>query len=126
MSKRIALVGHCGPDLSWLRTSITRAIKDVTFVNTDDEAELEQAIAEGVDLVLLNRRLDWGFKTDQGVELIRWLRAQHPNLKLMLVSNYPDAQEAAMQAGALPGFGKSELRSAATHEKLRAALGIQS
>jgi hypothetical protein len=122
MAKKIALVGHCGPDAGYLRISVSRALKDVSFVAADDEAELNSAIAEGVDLVLLNRRLDWGFNTDEGVELIRFLRAQHPNLKLMLVSNYPEAQEEAVKAGALPGFGKSELRSPQFTERLRAAL----
>jgi DNA-binding NarL/FixJ family response regulator len=122
MPKKVALVGHCGPDGSYLRTSIARAVKDVQFVAADDEVELKQAIDNGVDLVLLNRRLDWGFETDEGVQLIRQLRSQHPDLKLMLVSNYPEAQDEAVKAGALAGFGKSELRSAATEQKLREAL----
>jgi DNA-binding NarL/FixJ family response regulator len=124
MTKRIALVGHCGADATYLRIAVTRTVKDVVFVRADDHSELNKAIAEGLDLVLLNRRLDWGFETDEGVELIRQLRAEHPNLRLMLVSNYPDAQEAALQAGALPGFGKDDLRGRAADEKLRAALSL--
>jgi hypothetical protein len=122
MSKRVALVGHCGPDASYLRISVARAVKDVSFINADDESDLNRALVEGVDLVLLNRRLDWGFRTDEGIELIRHLRAQHPNVKLMLVSNYPEAQDEAVKAGALPGFGKNEMRSSHVTERLRAAL----
>jgi hypothetical protein len=40
----------------------------------------------------------------------------------MLVSNYPDAQAAAVAAGALPGFGKRELGSARIPELIRSAL----
>ena len=41
----------------------------------------------------------------------------------MLVSNYPEWQQAAIAAGALPGFGKAELNRAETREKLAAVLG---
>jgi hypothetical protein len=41
----------------------------------------------------------------------------------MLVSNYADAQQQAETAGALPGFGKSSLRTPETRERLRAVLG---
>lgn len=99
------------------------ALKGASVVGVDDEASLNQQIAEGADLLLLNRQLDWGFKTDEGVELIRALRAEHPNLRMMLVSNYEDAQEAALQAGALPGFGKRDIGSPKVAEILRAALG---
>jgi len=59
------------------------------------------------------------------VALIRRLRASYPNVKTMLVSNYPDAQQAAVQAGALPGFGKRELGSPRVPELIRAALEEQ-
>jgi two-component system chemotaxis response regulator CheY len=124
MSKRVvALVGHCGPDSSYLRMTVSSALKDVTVTTVHDESSLNQVIAQGVDLLLLNRQLDYGYNTDEGVELIQQLRARHPHLKLMLVSNYPDAQDAAVQAGALPGFGKSELGTPRVKELLRAAVG---
>jgi hypothetical protein len=36
----------------------------------------------------------------------------------MLVRNFPEAQAVAVAAGAEPGFGKAEIRAAATREKL--------
>jgi hypothetical protein len=42
----------------------------------------------------------------------------------MLVSNFPEAQAAALAAGALPGFGKKALGSATTPPLLRQAAGI--
>jgi two-component system, chemotaxis family, chemotaxis protein CheY len=122
MSKKIALVGHCGPDSSYLRMTVAKAGRDFQVVSADDDAELKQQLEDGVDLLLLNRELDYGFDEREGVALIRRLRAAYPNVKTMLVSNYPDAQQAAVQAGALPGFGKRELGSPRVPELIRAAL----
>ena len=44
------------------------------------------------------------------------------DVKMMLVSNYPDAQAAAVEAGALPGFGKRDIGSPRVKELLRQAL----
>ena len=125
MSKKIALVGHCGPDSSYLRMTVAKAGRDIQVVSADDDAELKQRLDEGVDLLLLNRELDYGFDEREGVALIRRLRAAFPNVKTMLVSNYPDAQHAAVQAGALPGFGKRELGSPRVPELIRTALEEQ-
>ncbi|HEY7090898.1 MAG TPA: hypothetical protein VH518_22570 [Tepidisphaeraceae bacterium] len=118
----VGLVGHCGPDASYLRLAVARAIQGATVIPVDDDRELNKAITEGVDLLLLNRQLDWGFQTTEGVELIRQLRAKHQQLKLMLISNYEESQAAAVAAGALPGFGKRELGSPRVGELLRAAV----
>jgi two-component system, chemotaxis family, chemotaxis protein CheY len=125
MSKKIALVGHCGPDSSYLRMTVAKAGRDFQVVSADDDAELKQQLEDGVDLLLLNRELDYGFDEHEGVALIRRLRTAYPNVKTMLVSNYPDAQQAAVQAGALPGFGKRELGSPRVPELIRAALEEQ-
>ena len=61
----------------------------------DDTAELDRLLSEGVDLLLFNRVLDYGFDESEGVAIIRKLRASHPNLKMILVSNYPEAQAEA-------------------------------
>jgi CheY-like chemotaxis protein len=123
MPKKVALVGHCGPDSSYLRMAVTRAVKDVQVVFADDQHTLNKLIESGLDLVLLNRQLDYGFETDEGVELIKRLREKNPSLKAMLVSNYPEAQQAAVQAGAVQGFGKREIGSPKVSELIRSALG---
>ena len=122
MPKKVALVGHCGPDSSFLRIAVSRAERDIQVVSVDDDSDLKRLLNEGVDLLLLNRQLDYGFDEDEGVALIRRLRAAYPHVKTMLVSNYPDAQAAAVKAGALPGFGKSELRSPRVLDIVRSAL----
>ena len=125
MAKKIALVGHCGPDSSYLRMAVSKADRGTQVLMADDEQELKRALDEGVDLLLLNRVLDYGFPEQEGVDLIRRLRQDYPQVRTMLVSNYPDAQAAAVAAGALPGFGKRELGSARVAEMIRAAVEEQ-
>ena len=110
MPKTILLVGHCGPDSSYLRMVVKKAVPDAEIVSADDSRELADVLEKNEPaLVLFNRELGYGFDPDMGVEVIRLVRQTNPNLKMMLVSNYEEAQQAAETAGALPGFGKREL-----------------
>jgi hypothetical protein len=122
MPKKIALVGHCGPDSSFLRIVVSRAQRDVHVLMVDDDTDLKRALDDGVDLLLLNRQLDFGFDEHEGIALLRKIRASYPAVKAMLVSNYPDAQAEAVAEGALPGFGKRELNTPRVSELLREAL----
>ena len=122
MSKKIVLVGHCGPDSSFLRITVGKAYPGAQVVSADDDATLGRHLGDGIDLLLLNRQLDYGFHEDEGVALLKRLRAIYPNLRAMLVSNYPDAQAAAVAEGALPGFGKRELNTPRVAELIREAL----
>jgi len=121
MSKKVLLVGHCGPDSSYLRSTIKKALGDVDILAADDSEELSRTLhSQAIDLILFNRELGYGFDPDEGVEVIRILHGT-TKTKMMLVSNYPDAQQAAVAAGALPGFGKRELGSMRVVELLRGA-----
>ena len=122
MPKKIALVGHCGPDSSFLRIAVSKAERDAMVLSVDDDSDLKRVLDDGVDLLLLNRQLDYGFDEHEGVALIRKLRAKYPHVKTMLVSNYPDAQAAAVKEGALLGFGKREIGTPKVAELLRNAL----
>jgi two-component system, chemotaxis family, chemotaxis protein CheY len=122
MSKKVALVGHCGPDSSFLRIAVSRAGKDVQVLSADDGHTLRHLLDGGVDLLLLNRQLDYGFDDGEGIAVIRKVRDKYPSVKMMLVSNYPEAQAAAVAEGALPGFGKRELSSPRVAELIREAL----
>lgn len=123
MSKIVLLVGHCGPDNSYLRMTVKKALGDVSIISIDDSLELTRSL-QVVEpaLLLLNRELGYGFEPGTGVEMIATLRASNPNLKMMLVSNYPEVQKAAEAAGALPGFGKRELGTPRVLQLLRDAL----
>src|SRR5687767_13736008 len=123
MSKKVALIGHCGPDSSYLRMAVMSASKGVKVIGADEREELAKAIEDGVDLLLFNRELGYGFDEEMGVDVIKRLRAEHPELKMMLVTNYPDVQKAAIEAGAVPGVGEREVGSPRVVQLLKDALG---
>ena len=123
MSSKVVLVGHCGPDSSALRWAVASADRSIEVLSADTPQELDRAIAAGAQLLLVNRELSYGFQDGLGVDLIRRLRSQHPNLRMMLVSNYPDAQADAVAAGAIPGFGKRDIGSPKVAAQLQKALG---
>jgi hypothetical protein len=125
--ERIVLVGHCGADESMLRSAIERAVGPIPIERANDEGTL-QTKADASSLMLVNRVLDGWFTSASGVALIQRLTQEHPGEagpRLMLVSNYPEAQQQAMEAGALPGFGKSEQGSTQTAQLLREAVGLE-
>lgn len=115
--KTVALVGHCGPDMFALRSAIRSALPGAEVVSVEDEKSLA---ATGADLLLVNRVLDGRFEDESGLKLIE--RLAGGGSAVMLVSNFPDAQAAAEQVGAVPGFGKSELYSDQMKQRLRSAL----
>jgi hypothetical protein len=122
-SVSVLLVGHCGPDSYALRSAVGRVVPgaQVEFVN--DQRALDKKLA-AADLVLVNRVLDGPFAARGGVELIALL-APVSRARFLLISNYPEAQAAAVEAGALPGFGKAEMNSPAAQERLLGALAAR-
>jgi two-component system chemotaxis response regulator CheY len=124
-SLRVLNVGQCGFDHS----SIARYLTDrfgASVERPDSLDEVHQALrSSSFDLVLVNRVLD--LDGSSGLELIETLKNDpEESLKdtpVMLVSDYDEAQRMAVALGAEPGFGKSEMRSSTTFERLRALLG---
>ena len=124
MGKKVVLVGHCGPDSSFLRMAVSSAERGISVSMADDAQELKASLDAGAHLVLLNRELGWGFDQGLGVDVIKTLGRGYPNTKFMLVSNYADAQAAAVAAGAVPGFGKREIGQPRVAQLIREALGL--
>lgn len=124
--KKVLLVGHCRPDASYLRMAVKKALGQPEIISADEPAEFDRALEQDVDLILFNRELGYGFDPDTGVEAIRALKPRFPALPMMLISNYPEVQTAAVAAGALPGFGKRDIGSPRALEMLRAAVGVKS
>ncbi|HEY0010167.1 MAG TPA: hypothetical protein VGB55_15690 [Tepidisphaeraceae bacterium] len=122
MSKLIGLVGHCGPDGFMLRSAVKYAVADSNVKMLNSTAELQRGLEEGAVLLLVNRVLDSTYDHELGCDLIRDLKVSHPGVATMLISNFSDAQATAEAAGALPGFGKSEVGSAKMKQRLAAAL----
>ncbi len=115
---RFVLVGHCGADCWMLSRTIEQTLPEAQIVEANSDADLE-ALAQAGDVWLVNRVLDGRFDARGGIELIRNLNAGDAGPRAVLISNYADSQSEAEAAGALPGFGKSQLNSPATIERLR-------
>ena len=119
----VGLVGHCGADASYLRIAVTGSAPGSRVVVFHDEADFYTSLgAAELDLVLLNRRVDYGFEVSDGVELVRQIKARRPQQRVMMVSNFAETQAAAEAAGAMPGFGKREIGTAKVKERIAAAL----
>ncbi|HEB61318.1 MAG TPA: hypothetical protein ENJ06_05780 [Phycisphaeraceae bacterium] len=125
MPAKIALVGHCGPDSHMLQSTATRAVPDAEVVRINSHEELKSAFPE-LSLLLVNRVLDGSFPHETGIDLIGEISKTPDAPPAILISNFPEAQRAARQAGAAPGFGKSELYSDTTLQRIREAMGISS
>jgi len=121
-ARRILSIGQCGFDNGNISRTLRTAFgAEVVPVDSSEEA-LEQLCQESFDLVLVNRVFDRD--GDSGLDLIRQLK-ETPDLSqvpVMLVSNYEEAQQQAVAAGALPGFGKSSLGQPGMLESVRAVL----
>jgi two-component system chemotaxis response regulator CheY len=124
MSKRIVSVGQCGPDHATI-SSFLRSMFDCEVVSTDGLVDtIRELKSAPVHLVLINRKLDADYS--DGIEILRAIKsdAEIAHAPVMLVTNYPEHQDAAVEAGALRGFGKLEFEHAESKKKLAAVLAI--
>jgi two-component system chemotaxis response regulator CheY len=106
---RVVSVGQCAADNAGLAMTFQRAFgAEVVPAETAEQA-LALLGAAPAALVLVNRVFDRD--GSEGLDFIRRLKADEElrGVPVMLVSNYPDAQEQAVRAGAEPGFGKASL-----------------
>ncbi len=125
MPKRVLDVGQCGPDHATIRRYLTRHFKcEIAQAHSADDA-LAQLNSGRFDLVLVNRKLDADYS--DGMDVIRQIKAnpQTADVPVMLVTNYPEHQDAAVAAGAIRGFGKLEYDKPETRERLAVALENQ-
>ncbi|MBI3465410.1 MAG: response regulator [Planctomycetes bacterium] len=117
--KRVLDVGQCVPDHAAIRRLIEGRF-GAQVVQTHGPDDTISALRAGqFDLVLINRKLDTDY-TD-GIDILRAIKSD-PDLagvRVMLITNYPEHQQAAIAAGAEEGFGKAQLADPATHERLR-------
>ena len=123
MTKRVLDVGNCVPDHAAIRSLIEKNFDaQVVQAHGPDDA-LATLRQGGIDLVLVNRKLDRDY-TD-GLDIIKQIKADaaFATTPCMLITNFADQQELAVQAGAEMGFGKLEFGQPETRERLRAILG---
>ncbi|WP_298865588.1 hypothetical protein [uncultured Gimesia sp.] len=123
MTKRVLSVGQCVPDTNSLVRFLTNNFS-VEIDQSDVEVDtLEKMKKQSYDLVMINRKLDADYS--DGIELIQKIKesSEVKSSRLMLVSNFPEYQEEAVQAGAEYGIGKNEYQNPETAEKLKPYLG---
>jgi DNA-binding NtrC family response regulator len=123
MAQSVVLVGHCGMDGPRLQSELSR-LDGVEVTRVNSTADLERAVQGQADLLLVNRE-PVGFDED-GMTILRKICQEHPGAKVMLISDYPEAQAEAERAGALPGFGKSLMGTPKLGEAVKNALRANS
>jgi DNA-binding NtrC family response regulator len=123
MSVRVLDVGQCGFDGPRI-AAFCRQVLHATVEHCDTASHALKRVSESkFDLVLVNRVLDQDGSS--GLDLIRDLLASGDVGSVMLISNYADAQEAAVALGAKRGFGKSALSRPESAELLKQSLARQ-
>lgn len=121
MAGVILSVGQCGFDHARIARRLAEVGVQVDRAFDAQEARLKMS-AQAYDLVLVNRVFD--ADGDSGVDFIKTCKIDGGVLTpMMLVSDYADAQAAAVEAGARPGFGKSELSREETLQRILEAVG---
>lgn len=115
------LIGHCTPDAGMLRSAVGRVASNATFVSVNRLADLAQHRRPGA-IWLVNRALDGDFGAHDGPAIVAEGCRGDGAPVVLLISNYADAQDAAVATGALRGFGKQALYAEATGAAIRAAI----
>jgi DNA-binding response OmpR family regulator len=121
MSIRILDIGQCGFDGPRM-ARLWRSQLNATVIQCDDAPAAAQLLAEGrYDIILVNRIL--AVTGGSGLDVIKSLLPSTTQTKtpIMLVSDLPDAQAAAIALGALPGFGKAALADQSTLDLVQKA-----
>ncbi len=119
MTKRLLDVGSCGPD----HASLRQLVQDHFDVVVDQADGMDDALEllgqQSYDLVTVNRVMDRD--GSEGLEIIRAIKshARFGDTPVMMITNFADHQHLAVTAGAVDGFGKSQLVTPSTVERLR-------
>lgn len=124
--KTILDVGNCGPDHASL-SAMLLANFHVEILQADQWSDTIAALqSRSVDLILVNRKLDIDYS--DGLDIIRRLKSDPTfcTIPVMLITNYPEHQQAAVALGAEYGFGKLELRAPETKARLARCLSPES
>ena len=125
VKQTVISVGQCGYDNSRIRSLIRSIDSTVEIKETDSHQETMEVLTSlgEAALVLVNRVFD--MDGSSGMDLISQLKSKESEfagIPVMLVSNYEKSQAEAIANGAIPGFGKSELQSVETRQKIESVL----
>lgn len=118
MPKRVLDIGNCSMDHGAIRGMLEKQFGAQVVQCHGPEDSLDTLRHGQFDLVLVNRKLDQDYS--DGLDIIQAIKADpaFAALPVMLITNYPEYQEQAIAAGALPGFGKKQLYAEDTQQRL--------
>ncbi|MFO0901747.1 MAG: response regulator [Pirellulales bacterium] len=122
MPKTVLDVGNCVPDHAAIRGMLQANFGAAVLQAHGPDDTLAALAKGGIDLVLINRKLDQDYS--DGIEILRLIKKEerYRRVPVMLITNYPDHQAAAVAEGAEYGFGKLELSKPETRERLSRVL----
>lgn len=116
--QNILIVGQCNYDFQQISSTISQTY-DVEIHRADllDDA-IQSALEQSYALILINRIIDRD--QSEGMAIVHELKSdpRTDRIPVMIISNYQDAQDVAVAAGASPGFGKGALDTPRTFELL--------
>lgn len=115
-SPRILSIGQCQNDGPWMRRVLKKHLGAVVEEADSASEAVSKARQSRYDLILVNREL--AFEQSSGLDLVPGLIAISPETPVMLVSDYEEAQVAAIEQGAARGFGKSDFETTETLGRL--------
>ena len=111
--KNTLIVGHCDLDHPQITSLLEKEFSaKVTRVKLLKET-IEYLNKEDYNLVIINRV--GAFDQESGIELIKKLKQdEHIKTPLMLVTNFKEQMDKAVELGAVPGYGKDKLHDKET------------
>lgn len=117
--KRVLDVGNCSPDHAAIRSMVQRSFSAEVVQAHGLQDTLASLREDRFDLVLVNRKLDQDYS--DGLPIIQAIKSESDlqTVPVMMVTNDAGHQQTAVDVGAEPGFGKSQLYDRATVERLR-------
>lgn len=116
--QKLLIVGQCDFDYQRISFFLSK-IYDIEIHRADSfDNAIQKAIDQQFDLIMINRLMD--LDRSEGMAILHELKSnpQTENTPAMIISDYQDAQDAAVAAGASPGFGKATLNTPQTFELL--------
>ena len=125
MPRTLLDCGNCGPDFHSIRRMAEQAFGAAVLQSHGLEDTLAILRERTIDLVTINRKLDQDYS--DGLELAKAIKAdpQLQSIPVMLITNYEEHQQAAIEIGCVRGFGKLALAAPSTRETLRPFLGSE-
>lgn len=113
----VLVVGHCDLDNPQITSLIEKNFSAKVTRLKQSKKAIEYLEKQDYDLIIINRI--GAFDQESGLELIVKIKEDGRfKVPLMMVTNYKDQMDKAVEEGAVPGYGKDKLHDKDTIELL--------